>query len=60
MGEKSQALLLPVNCGCSDHTDRHIAMEIPITQIQILSLHLVVVCAARTDAAGINQTEIVL
>lgn len=41
-------------------TDSHIFTEISIMQIQILSLCLAAVYAARADAVGFNQTEVVL
>lgn len=41
-------------------TDSYIFTEIPIMQIQILSLHLAVAYVARGNAVGINQTEIAL
>lgn len=40
--------------------DSHIFTEIPVTHIQILSLCLAAAYAARADAVGINQTEVVL
>lgn len=40
--------------------DSQLFTEIPVTQIQILFLHLAVVYAGRADAVGVNQTEDVL